>query len=432
MQLSRCMVLVSVISIVAPAHADSCDAILGHGIWETRSNSSDFQNFSSFQKWFCAQSFSSNDAFQSSAKSISVDLTDGVSHVFGDYMKETKDGSWSKWYSATCSGQSGTNIGLHKVRSHITTASKSIVDAWSTCRRTDGISVKSEYSSLTGGYTLTFAYNDTRNIPVTVGAAGISFINGDESMCKPALSLVLATIQNQSEFSVHCAASYRHSLLIVTPDDSRVRVRPREIPIPRVPCRVRDDVFVVGDMEVSSSQSLKHKTVCLVDGAKVRVRNGSTFTIDAETLIVEGVAEFDGSGEPGATGAPGVTPPEFIHAPGGTGTGYDHARCEREFGGFGNHPDDFGGPGKDGGAGGAGAKIDIRFRTLVGNTAGVTSNVKGGPGGEGGQGGLGRKMRCARDAVGSTRIPQESRRGPNGKPGSAGPASSFTVQQTSR
>lgn len=251
-------------------------------------------------------------------------------------------------------------------------------------------------------------------------------------MCKPALSRVLANIQNQSEFSVHCAASFKHSLLIVTPDDPRVSVRPREIPIPRVPCRVRDDVFVVADMEVSSNQALKHKTVCLVDGAKIRVRNGSTFTIDAETFIVEGAAEFDGSGAPGAAGPPGVTPPEFIHAPGGTGTGYDHARCGREFGGFGNHSDDFGGPGKDGGAGGAGAKIDIKFGALVGNTAGITSNVKGGPGGEGGPGGLGRKMRCARDAVGSTRIPQESRRGPNGRAGPAGMAGSFTMQQAGR
>ncbi|MGE0875314.1 MAG: hypothetical protein AB7O31_11660 [Burkholderiales bacterium] len=152
------MALVGIASIVAPAYADSCDAILGHGIWETRSSASDYQNFASFQKWFCAQAFSSNDAFHSSAKSISVDLTDAVSSVFGDYMKETKDGSWSKWYSATCSGQSGTNIGLQKVRSYITTASKAIVDAWSACRRTNGISVKSEYSPLTGGYTLTFVY----------------------------------------------------------------------------------------------------------------------------------------------------------------------------------------------------------------------------------------------------------------------------------
>jgi len=196
----------------------------------------------------------------------------------------------------------------------------------------------------------------------------------------------------------------------------------------RAACQASDVIITKED--ITSGKAISGDNICITDGAEIDVHNGVKLAINArKKLIIEGAAVFNGRGSPGTQGTAGVTPPDFVMDNGGhnNGVGHDQARCEREFQGFGNSPDDRGGPGADGGPGGLGATIEIQYNTLLGEISGIKSDVTGGPGGPGGPGGLGRKMRCFGDALGTTRIPQDTRRGQNGKSGANGPNGTFSI-----
>lgn len=155
--------------------------------------------------------------------------------------------------------------------------------------------------------------------------------------------------------------------------------------------------------------------IIIKSGAQIRVRNGTKLVINAETLVVEGPALIDGSGEVGERGAEGPSNDGYWD---NSGTGGNHRHWEEA----GNHPNDRGHKGGTGGPGGRGAVVEIFHAKVEGSTSNIRIIVAGGAGGPGGPGGVGRRLKCVH-------CNQEKRgsRGPNGDQGPLGTSGSWRV-----
>lgn len=177
-----------------------------------------------------------------------------------------------------------------------------------------------------------------------------------------------------------------------------------------------EEAVILAGQTFGADTTIKEDLVCITANASVRVKNGARLDIEAETLVIEGAARFDGRGEPGARGRAGNNGPVHRHKPPQVA---GIAVC-------GNAPsrkDYSGGHGGRGGNGGAGATISIRYGQLQGDPKQLQHDVAGGAGGAGGPGGRAGMATC-------TVIKPYRVKGANGKkgaPGKAGRSGSFEL-----
>jgi hypothetical protein len=171
------------------------------------------------------------------------------------------------------------------------------------------------------------------------------------------------------------------------------------------------EAFRLAGQTFDQDTTIRKSVVCVADNANVRVKNGASLLIDAQTLVLQGVARFDGRGRDGAPGEPGSDGPRHTHEPWGGAL----AICA-------NAPprsDYDGKPGGRGGNGGAGATIALRYAELIGDAASLSHDVSGGKAGPGGRGGKAGRSVCKK---GNPHVVngQAGRRGPSGAAGAAG------------
>jgi hypothetical protein len=185
---------------------------------------------------------------------------------------------------------------------------------------------------------------------------------------------------------------------------------------PRAPAaRIR----VLTNETFDGSTSIEAAKVVLSSGGRVRVRKGTTLTIQTAELEIQGAFVFDGRGDPGTAG---TTPTDFTTSgPCSTGIVGPGAVAHRDWENAGGHPNDRGG---DGGPGDNGGVILVHYKII----RYVGTNARPGPpefltkGGGGGAAGRGRKLICGCH-------PEHVKFGPNGTPGADGADGRFVLQQ---
>jgi len=176
------------------------------------------------------------------------------------------------------------------------------------------------------------------------------------------------------------------------------------------------EAFVLAGQKFDKDMRIEKPVVCIAANAELRIRNGARLDVEAETLIIEGAAHFDGRGEPGARGRAGSNGAVHHHKPPKVGV---IAVC-------GNAPsksDYSGSNGGRGGNGGKGASISIRYRELHGDPALLNHEVAGGAGGVGGAGGRAGRAICKALKPYDVR----GKNGRKGRPGTQGKSGSFEL-----
>ena len=163
---------------------------------------------------------------------------------------------------------------------------------------------------------------------------------------------------------------------------------------------------------------IRESVVCIAENAVVRVAGGTGLQIDAETLVVQGKAKFDGRGSEGARGRDGSNGPKDEFSPpriAGVAVCGEKPPASRYDGEAGGR----------GGNGGDGARIEIRYRALDGDPSLLTHDVRGGAGGRGGNGGRPGFATC-RD-IGAFRV--NGAHGASGATGNNGRDGSFVLSR---
>lgn len=165
---------------------------------------------------------------------------------------------------------------------------------------------------------------------------------------------------------------------------------------------------------------IEQALVCVADNATIRVENGAALTIEAETLVLQGAATFEGRGRDGRPGQRGSDGPVSTREP----PGGLLAICARKP----PRADYDGKPGTRGGNGGPGANIVLRYVRLIGDDGLLTHDVSGGNGGAGGRGGRGGRAVCK--AAGAYNV--KGRNGASGAAGTRGADGSFALVRAPR
>lgn len=179
-----------------------------------------------------------------------------------------------------------------------------------------------------------------------------------------------------------------------------------------------EGVFRLTGQTFSKDTTIDEAVVCVADNAHIRVKNGASLTVDADTLILQGTARFDGRGSDGAAGQAGSDGPQHTHVP---PVVLGISICA----GAPPRADYDGQPGRRGGNGSQGATIRIRYSDLQGDPAGLAHNVSGGRAGPGGRGGKGGRAVCK---AGKS-YDVNGRRGASGPSGSPGADGTFELAQ---
>jgi len=167
-----------------------------------------------------------------------------------------------------------------------------------------------------------------------------------------------------------------------------------------------------GTREFDGNVTVSARQIVFAPGSVVRVRNGSTLELRAESIVVEGTATIDGTGEPGVPGSPG---PDNAELPLDLLPDSNYKSIRNRVASSENDPLR-GHKGADGGSGGPGATIVLSRHALGGA---LIIKVKGGPGGPPGPGGSGRLIRNQRQFYCDGCM--YSRNGPDGHKGPDGP-----------
>jgi hypothetical protein len=181
------------------------------------------------------------------------------------------------------------------------------------------------------------------------------------------------------------------------------------------------DTYRLTGQTFSKDTTIDQSVVCIADNATIRVTNGATLTVNADTLVLQGPARFDGRGIDGTAGRAGSDGPRHHHKP---PVVLGISVCA-------NAPprsDYDGKPGGRGGNGGPGATIRIGYKELQGAADELKRDVAGGKPGAGGRGGRAGRAICKAGKP----YDVKGRSGPQGSSGSPGSDGSFELVQLTR
>jgi hypothetical protein len=124
-------------------NAQTCDALLAHGVFDISKLVYDRSSAYSYMHWFCDEHFGSQEVSDKFGGSIGLPFQGLAIKLGFDSSKE----SWQTWYSKTCSStQIGTTDSL-SVNQYIQSVSSTLVKAFTDCIQADGFHVWLERSS---------------------------------------------------------------------------------------------------------------------------------------------------------------------------------------------------------------------------------------------------------------------------------------------
>ncbi|MCW0221444.1 MAG: phycobilisome rod-core linker polypeptide [Prosthecobacter sp.] len=150
---------------VLPAAGQDCSAIFENGIYDIRSSESGSESEVAFSQWFCDKKFSTASESDSFGSSLAFPLK-GLPVKLGF---DSDSQQYSQWQSSFCASVKKDQSLKNRVKYHMQTINKDIVEAFNKCLDSRGLHVWLERTHDPREVILALHWNsyDTEHAPVT-------------------------------------------------------------------------------------------------------------------------------------------------------------------------------------------------------------------------------------------------------------------------
>jgi hypothetical protein len=144
-------ILSTALMLTAGAAYADCEALSRHGVYDLSLNISETDQSLAFRRWFCQQSFRS----EQEARDVGLDIGYGDFDLGYDQSRET----WDHFYSSYCSDESFNSRFLHKTLSFVKRINPIVVKALQSCLIQKGLHAWIEQRSDMGTFRFLTIYN---------------------------------------------------------------------------------------------------------------------------------------------------------------------------------------------------------------------------------------------------------------------------------
>lgn len=388
MRIQKWILALSAVIVVVPieAGADSCDAVLEKGIFNTTTVVSDSRVSTDFEAWQCKSDFRTHEEARDAGVGIGV-LIYGVpvtaSGTFSESIRTT-------WKSQHCDQQRLRYSAADYRKLIESSVSDKLMSAWVSCKKTRpttglrcDLSAVGDAASFFAQYAPNSAADKAPSVQGAIAVTGLSCTGIRDLKTVTFGGNIIACSRKTTS-----TGGFEAAKIVVNTSKGACTA---DLPGASAPELVIGPDYAPIDGGVTI---IDHPVIRFTPGGRLRVRNGGTVIIRAQRIEAGDAAILDGRGESGAPGGRGRSGAGFNHPEGGpphtrqswpAGTDNDYFNANNDCNSNPNHKDR-GHPGERGGPGGPGATFLVRARKLNGT---LTCLVKGGEGGAGGPGGYG-------------------------------------------